>query len=85
VSDAIEIIADGEPVRVERGSTLASALLNAQHHVFRRSISGEPRAPLCGMGICYECRVTVDGVAHQRACMIVVEPGMRVDTEAGER
>jgi sarcosine oxidase subunit alpha len=40
---------------------------------------------LCGMGICYECRVMVDGVAHQRACMIVVEPGMCVDTEAGVR
>jgi sarcosine oxidase subunit alpha len=83
VSDTIEIVVDGNPVRAERGSTLASALLNTQHHVFRRSISGEPRAPLCGMGICYECRVTVAGVAHQRACMIVVEPGMRVDTEPG--
>jgi sarcosine oxidase subunit alpha len=85
VSDTIEIVADGKPIRAERGSTLASALLNAQHHAFRRSVSGEPRSPLCGMGICYECRVTVDGVAHQRACMIVVEPGMRVDTEAGGR
>jgi sarcosine oxidase subunit alpha len=85
VNDTIEIVADGKPVRAERGSTIASALLNAEYHAFRRSISGEPRAPLCGMGICYECRVTVDGVAHQRACMIVVEPGMRVDTEAGVR
>lgn len=85
MSDAIEIIADGKPLHVERGSTLASALLNAQHDAFRRSTSGEPRAPLCGMGICYECRVTVDGVAHRRACMIVVEPGMRVDTGAGVR
>jgi sarcosine oxidase subunit alpha len=32
------------------------------------------------MGICYECRVTIDGVAHQRACVILVEPAMRVDT-----
>jgi sarcosine oxidase subunit alpha len=85
VSDTIEIIADGRPLRAVRGSTLASALLNAQQHTFRRSTSGEPRAPLCGMGICYECRVTVDGVAHQRACMIVVEPGMNVDTEASVR
>jgi len=82
MSDTIEIIADGQVMRVERGITLASALLNVKHYVFRRSTTGEPRAPLCGMGICYECRVTVDGVAHRRACMIVVEPGMRVDTEA---
>jgi sarcosine oxidase subunit alpha len=85
VSDPIEIVVDGKPVGVERGATLASALLNARHYAFRRAITGEPRAPLCGMGICYECRVTVDGVAHRRACMIVVEPGMRVDTEAGAR
>jgi aerobic-type carbon monoxide dehydrogenase small subunit (CoxS/CutS family) len=85
VSDTIEIIADGKPLRAVRGSTLASALLNAQQRTFRRSTSGESRAPLCGMGICYECRVTVDGVAHQRACMIVVEPGMKVDTEASVR
>jgi sarcosine oxidase subunit alpha len=80
VSETIEIVADGTPIRAERGTTVASALLNAGHHSFRRSISGEPRAPLCGMGICYECRVTIDGVAHQRACVIVVEPAMRVDT-----
>lgn len=81
MNETIEIVADGRPVRVERGTTLASALLNAGRQVFRRSTSGEARAPLCGMGICYECRVTVDGVAHQRACMIVVEQGMRVETE----
>lgn len=79
----IEIVVDGRSLRIERGMTLASALLNAGHVAFRRSTSGEPRAPLCGMGICYECRVTVDGVAHQRACMIVAESGMRIDTRDG--
>lgn len=83
MSDTIDIVANGRSVRVERGTTLASALLNAGCHAFRVSVSGEARAPLCGMGICHECRVTVDGFAHQRACMIVAEPGMRVDTEDG--
>jgi aerobic-type carbon monoxide dehydrogenase small subunit (CoxS/CutS family) len=80
VSDTIEVIADGEMLRVERGVTVASVLLNCNADRFRQSISGTPRGPLCGMGICHECRVTVDGVAHQRACMIVVEHGMTVDT-----
>ena len=80
MSETIEIVADGAPICAERGTTVASALLNAAHHSFRRSITGEQRAPLCGMGICYECRVTIDGVAHLRACMVVVEPAMRVDT-----
>ena len=82
MSDTIEIIADGEAIRVERGTTLASALLNCGQRIFRQSTTGDARAPLCGMGICYECRVTIDGVAHQRACMVVVEPGMRVETGA---
>jgi len=82
VSEAIEIIADGRPLRVERGVTVASALLNANALAFRRSTTGQPRTPVCGMGICYECRVTIDGAAHQRACMIVVESGMRVETRA---
>jgi len=37
---------------------------------------------VCGMGVCYECRVTIDGVAHQRACLRVVADGMRIDTAA---
>lgn len=41
---------------------------------FRTSISGEPRAPLCGMGICHECRVSIDGDDHQLACMTLAEP-----------
>jgi D-hydroxyproline dehydrogenase subunit gamma len=84
VSDAIEIVVDGEVMRVEPGVTVASVLLNSDHRVFRRSTTGEARAPLCGMGICYECRVTISDVAHQRACMVVVEPGMRIDTGSAQ-
>lgn len=80
MSETIEIIADGRVLRVEHGITVASALLNADARAFRRSTTGEPRTPLCGMGICYECRVTIDGAAHQRACMILVKSGMRVET-----
>jgi predicted molibdopterin-dependent oxidoreductase YjgC len=80
MSDAIEIVVNAKVLRVEPGVTVASALLNNDHHVFRRSTTGEVRAPVCGMGICYECRVTLNGVAHQRACMVAVEHGMRVDT-----
>jgi sarcosine oxidase subunit alpha len=43
-------------------------------------VSGMPRGPLCAMGICFECRVTVDGVPHQRGCMILCEAGTDVRT-----
>jgi sarcosine oxidase subunit alpha len=49
---------------------------------FRTSVTGEPRGPVCGMGICFECRVTVNDAPHQRACLIQCETGMRVDTGA---
>jgi sarcosine oxidase subunit alpha len=75
-----EIVVNGTAVQVDDGVTVASALLNAGVYAFRDSVSGEARAPLCGMGICYECRATIDGIDHQRTCLRVVAPGMRVDT-----
>jgi len=44
------------------------------------ALSGEPRGPLCGMGICFECRLTIDGVPHARSCQIVCRDGMVVTT-----
>jgi D-hydroxyproline dehydrogenase subunit gamma len=82
----VTILADGRLVRVPAGVTVAAALLDLGLSAFRRSVSGDPRAPLCGMGTCYECRVTIDDVAHRRACLITVADGMHVTTAtvAGE-
>jgi len=44
---------------------------------FRTSVTGEPRAPVCGMGVCHECRVTLGDDAHQLACMLPDEPRPR--------
>ena len=80
MSEQIELVVDGERLVVSQGITVAAALLNAGMTSLRLSVLGEPRGPVCGMGICYECRVTIDDVSHQRACMRVVAPGMRVHT-----
>ena len=77
---SVSIIADGRTVSVPAGVSVAAALVDLGVPAFRRSVSGEPRAPLCGMGTCYECRVTIDGVAHRRACLVLVADGMQVDT-----
>ncbi len=74
------ILIDGEPFDAPENASVAAALLMAGHTTFRRSVSGEPRAPLCGMGICFECRVTIDGQAHARSCQIAVREGMEVRT-----
>ena len=71
---------NGIPVSVKEGTTVAAAILTIGASTFRHSISGEPRGPLCGMGICYECRVTIDGESHARSCQIVCRPGMQVTT-----
>ena len=74
------IFVDGRPVPADDSLTVAAALLNAGVTGFRSSGRGEPRGPLCAMGICFECRVTVDGVAHRRACMVMCREAMRVET-----
>ena len=60
---------------------VTAAVLAAGVASFRRSVTGEPRGPLCGMGICFECRVRVDGVAHVRSCQTLCENGMDVRTD----
>jgi sarcosine oxidase subunit alpha len=80
----VTILADGRSVRVRAGTSLASALLDAGVTAFRRSVTGEPRGPLCAMGTCYECRVSIDGVAHRRACLVPVAEGMQVTTAMAE-
>lgn len=79
-ADLVDIRVDGRLHRVAADASLAAALQGARVTAFRTSVTGEPRGPVCGMGICFECRVTVDGVAHRRACLEAVRPGMEVVT-----
>ena len=78
--DTLEIMVNGKRVAVVCGANVAAAVAIAQETCFRRSVSGEPRGPLCGMGVCLECRVTIDGVAHCRSCQIECRQGMQVTT-----
>ena len=75
----IALAVNGVAIQVTPGTTVAAAVLMAGATT-RTSVSGEARGPLCGMGICFECRVTIDGVPHQRSCQILCSPGMRVAT-----
>lgn len=68
-------------VSMPQGSTVAAAVLQAGVSSFRRSVTEEARGPLCGMGICFECRVNVNGVAHVRSCQTLCENGMDVRTD----
>ena len=75
--EEVSITLNGKPARVAAGTNMAAALMMAGEPC-RFSVTGEARAPLCGMGICMECRVTVNGVPHQRSCLLLCESGMEV-------
>jgi hypothetical protein len=80
MDDSIVVMVNGVPVQVARGSMVAVALLAAGVPA-RRSVDGSPRSPLCGMGVCMECRAEVDSVMHSRTCQIVCQPNMQVRTQ----
>ena len=77
--EPIALHINGAIVDVPPGTTVAAAVLMAGAST-RTSVHGEARGPLCGMGICFECRVTIDGLPHQRSCQILCTPGMQVAT-----
>ncbi|PZP23101.1 MULTISPECIES: (2Fe-2S)-binding protein [Pseudomonas] len=74
-----ELLLDGRPLRVADGTSVAAALALGGDGCTRTSVSGQRRAPLCGMGICQECRVSIDGV-RRLACQTLCREGMRVET-----
>lgn len=76
---------DGRPCNALPGETIAAALFAAGIRGWRRSRHGDLRGLLCGMGVCYDCLVTVDGTPGLRACQVEVREGMAVETNLVER
>ena len=81
MSEWVRILVNGQAVQVAAGTIVSAALAQAGVTRFRRSVHGEPRGPLCGMGICFECRVTINGTPHCRSCLTLCEEGMEVRTD----
>lgn len=79
LSQTVSITLDGRPMTVAAGTSVAAAILRCGQKS-RTSVRGEPRQPLCGMGICYECRAQVDGKPYQRTCQMVCQEGMEIAT-----
>jgi sarcosine oxidase subunit alpha len=77
----LTITVNGKPVEVPDGAMVSAAVFIAGVTAFRRSATGEVRGPLCGMGICFECRVTVNGRSHVRSCQTPCRPGMEIRTD----
>lgn len=80
MSEEVSIHVNGKLLRVPSRMSVAAAILQAGEWSFRKSVSGEARAPICGMGICFECRATVNGRQHCRTCQMTVEDDMVIQT-----
>jgi predicted molibdopterin-dependent oxidoreductase YjgC len=79
--ETVTVVVNGVSVTMPAGSMVSAAILTSGTYGFRRSVTGELRGPICGMGICFECRVTIDGEAHCRSCQTVCKNGMDVRTD----
>ncbi|MFN3171809.1 MAG: 2Fe-2S iron-sulfur cluster-binding protein [Hyphomicrobiales bacterium] len=72
---------DGQEIIAEDGQSLAAALTQAGVRAFRYTAKDDERGIFCGMGVCQDCLVSVDGTPNQRACMTQVQDGMKVSRQ----
>jgi len=80
----IEFIFDGKIISALSGQSVGSALLAANQRSLRKTrFNKNKRGIFCGIGVCFDCLVVVDGVTNQRACIIEARPGMKVQTQDG--
>ena len=76
-----EIEVDGEKIVAYTGETIGAALLAAGHRTLRYTRKHEqPRGLYCGIGLCQECRMTINGIPNIQACQTLATPGSRVET-----
>jgi predicted molibdopterin-dependent oxidoreductase YjgC len=80
---AVTVTLDGRAVTAHEGETVATALLAEGSPATRTTVTGEPRGIFCGMGVCFDCLVVVDGVPNTRACMTPVAEGMAIRRQEG--
>ena len=79
----VTIWVNGRKVDAFEGELLHAVLLAAGYRQLRKSVSDvEHRGFFCGMGVCYECSVTIDDLPQQRSCVTEVYDGMRVEIDA---
>ena len=81
MSNAITVFVNADAIKVPAGTSAAAAVALAGVDAARSSVTGTPRGPVCGMGICFECCATIDGRPRQRTCQIVCRAGMEIRTD----
>lgn len=75
---------DGVEVAAIPGQSIGAALLENGRKVLRSTrIANKPRGMFCGIGVCFDCLVVVNGIPNQRACLTEVVEAMQVTTQQG--
>jgi predicted molibdopterin-dependent oxidoreductase YjgC len=83
-SAQVTVHVDGRALSVAAGLSVAAALLGHGVTPFRRTpVSGAPRAPLCMMGVCFDCLLCIDGEPNQQGCLATVREGMHIQLQDG--
>ena len=83
MSEQISFTFNGTYVKCEQGQSIAAAVINTGNLALRTTRFGEePRSIFCGIGICFDCVVVIDGVANQRSCLIAAKHGMKVESSS---
>jgi predicted molibdopterin-dependent oxidoreductase YjgC len=78
------LVFDDDIVPFEDGQTVGAALMQAGIRSWRTTReSGRPRGLFCGIGVCYDCLITVDGMPNVRACLVEAGEGMQVTSQEG--
>jgi predicted molibdopterin-dependent oxidoreductase YjgC len=79
----VSLTLDSRPVTAYEGESVAALLLAEGYVAMRTTLGGAPRGVFCGMGVCFDCLVVVDGVPNTRACVTWVREGMAVARQDG--
>ena len=78
----VNIRVNGKVFTAYEGETVHATLLAAGYRVLRKTPkTHQPRGIFCGMGVCYDCLVTINGEPNQRACMTRVEDRMEIEVD----
>lgn len=85
IGGVVRVSFDGRPLEASPGQSVGAALTSQGITAWRATRKGErPRGLFCGIGVCFDCLLTVDGAANQRACLVEVREGMEIEGSCPE-
>ncbi|WP_051217888.1 (2Fe-2S)-binding protein [Nocardioides insulae] len=80
MNDPIAMTLDGRTLTARPGQSVGAALTDAGVRSWRTTRGGQPRGLFCGIGVCFDCLITVDGRPGQRACLVPARAGLVLET-----